>query len=436
MIGRAGVLGDALFDECGRFVGEFGGAAVCLPAYGQCFGGAGNKAAGGVGLGFDKGDIGLDVDNGRAVEKVAAAAFERDAVCSLADVFQFEQGEAQMVGAVGAAGGEYAYFLFAAQARRANHLRPAFALGIVEDKVYPDVFEILQAAHAVGCEFAVEDDADFGGGNETGLAGDAEFLGVGRADGADGGDGVLHDADFAWKLADCSTARGGFCYNMRLFARWPGMEMIVSIDVDAQQTFTPLCPSELPVSGGDEIVAELNAQAALADLRVMTKDAHSPSAKWLVGSHDEMLRPTGMRNADLTWVSHAMVGTKGFDLLDGLPDVGGYDYCVWKGVDPELHPYGACFHDIEERLSTGLLEWLAAKNAQTVLVGGLATDYCVKQTVLQLLKGGSWRVIVNAAACRGIAPETVEAAWREMQTAGAVVLKNAQEIRIYLKSII
>ena len=121
--------------------------------------------------------------------------------------------------------------------------------------------------------------------------------------------------------------------------------MIVSIDVDAQKTFTPLCPAELPVAGGDTIAAELNAQAELADLRVMTKDAHSPNARWLVDNPVDMLKPTGLANADLTWVSHAIVGSEGFDLLNGLPDYHGYDYCVWKGVDPELHPYGACYHD-------------------------------------------------------------------------------------------
>ncbi|EGZ51153.1 nicotinamidase [Neisseria wadsworthii] len=211
--------------------------------------------------------------------------------------------------------------------------------------------------------------------------------------------------------------------------------MIVSIDVDAQKTFTPLCPQELPVAEGDKIVDELNAQAALADLRVMTKDAHSPAARWLVDNSVDMLKPTGLKNADLTWVAHAMVGTEGFELLDGLPDLNGYDYCVWKGVDPQLHPYGACFHDIEERLSTGLIEWLTLQNTNTVIVGGLATDYCVKTTVLQLLKGRKWRVIVNAAACRGIAPETVEAAWQEMKAQGAVVLENAESIEKYLKSI-
>lgn len=213
-----------------------------------------------------------------------------------------------------------------------------------------------------------------------------------------------------------------------------GYAMIVSIDIDAQKTFTPLCPNELPVQEGDAIVAELNAQAQLAQLRVMTKDAHSPSAAWLVDSADKMLQPTGLKNADLTWVAHAIVGSKGFELLDGLPDINGYDYCVWKGVDPQLHPYGACYHDIEQRLSTGLIEWLNSQGAKMVLVGGLATDYCVKHTVLQLLAGGDWRVIVNAAACRGIAPDTIEAAWAEMHEAGAVVLENAVAIRDYIQS--
>ena len=89
--------------------------------------------------------------------------------------------------------------------------------------------------------------------------------------------------------------------------------MIVSIDVDAQKTFTPLCPKELPVAEGHLIADELNAQAALADLRVMTKDAHHVAAKWLVDNPVDMLKPTGLSDADLTWVSHAMVGTYGYE---------------------------------------------------------------------------------------------------------------------------
>ena len=208
--------------------------------------------------------------------------------------------------------------------------------------------------------------------------------------------------------------------------------MIVSLDIDAQKTFTPLCPAELPVHEGHLIAAELNAQAALAQLRVMSKDAHSPSAQWLCATHAEQLHDTGLPNARETWVSHAMVGTDGFRLLDELPAITDYDFCVWKGVEPDMHPYGACYHDWAEKLSTGLIEWLHAKGANTLIVGGLATDYCVKTTVLQLLRGGDWHVIVNRAACRGIATETVAQAWDEMANHGAILLNDAKQIAEYL----
>ena len=165
----------------------------------------------------------------------------------------------------------------------------------------------------------------------------------------------------------------------------------------------------------------------------MSKDAHSPAARWICASHAEQLRPTGLPNAREAWVAHAIVGTQGFELLDELPPVTAYDFCVWKGVEPDMHPYGACYHDLAEKLSTGLIEWLRDKGATVLLVGGLATDYCVKTTVLQLLRGGGWQVLVNRAACRGIAADTVAAAWQQMQAAGAVVLDDAAAMAAYLR---
>ena len=70
-----------------------------------------------------------------------------------------------------------------------------------------------------------------------------------------------------------------------------------------------------------------------------------------------------------------------------------------------MHPYGACFHDLQDRLSTGAIEFLRANGVSTVLVGGLATDYCVCTTALQLRRAG-FEVIVNLGACRGITEQT------------------------------
>jgi len=47
-----------------------------------------------------------------------------------------------------------------------------------------------------------------------------------------------------------------------------------SFDIDCQNGFTPNCPDELPVPGGDEIVEELNKNATKAKFRYASKDAH------------------------------------------------------------------------------------------------------------------------------------------------------------------
>ncbi|GAB3535580.1 nicotinamidase [Photobacterium alginatilyticum] len=207
---------------------------------------------------------------------------------------------------------------------------------------------------------------------------------------------------------------------------------IAAIDVDPQRTFSPLCPDELPVPEGDQIAPALNAQAKLADLRILTKDAHPSQAVWVVDSHDKMLQPLPHPNADLTWVAHAVPGTAGFKTIPGLPAVTDYDHVIWKGIEPDLHPYGACFHDLEERLSTGLIEWLESQKVTTILVGGLATDYCVKTTALQLQQTGKFKVIVNLSACRGIALDTTEQACADMQNAGIIVATDLPAVRSLL----
>lgn len=163
---------------------------------------------------------------------------------------------------------------------------------------------------------------------------------------------------------------------------------IASFDVDPQQSFTPLCPDELPVQGGDQIAGALNEMAKRADIRVGSKDAHTPQAVWVVTEAEKMLQPLNYPNADLTWVAHCVPGTKGFELLTDLPSPDEYDFFVWKGVEPDMHPYGACYHDLKEKLSTGVIEYLRLKNVQLVIVGGLALDYCVKIRQYNYIKQG------------------------------------------------
>lgn len=204
-------------------------------------------------------------------------------------------------------------------------------------------------------------------------------------------------------------------------------ERVASLDVHAQNTFTPVCMDELPVPGGTEIADELNAQANFAIVRIGSKEAHNPKAIWVASEDKPQLSPIVGENVDVRWRLHSVPGTVGFNLIAGLPKVTAYDYFVWQGIELDMHPYGVCYHDINENLSTGLIEFLKVKNISTVIVGGLATDYCVKTTVLQLLKAG-FKVIVNLGACRGLDEHTIATAKEEMVKNGAILISGVHEL--------
>ena len=204
-----------------------------------------------------------------------------------------------------------------------------------------------------------------------------------------------------------------------------------SFDVDPQRGFTPLCPNELPVAEGDQIAAELNAQALFVRYRVVSKDCHPAQAPWVAASPAESMTPVAgdFPGLDIKWPAHCVVGTDGNRLIPGLPAEGDYDLVIEKGQDPLNHPYGACYQDLAEQVSTGAIEWLRQRQIDTVIVGGLATDYCVKTTVLQLLRAG-FTVLVNLAACRGVAAATSAAALDEMRGAGALLITDSAELEL------
>lgn len=205
-----------------------------------------------------------------------------------------------------------------------------------------------------------------------------------------------------------------------------------SFDVDAQKGFTPICPNDLPVAQGDEIVKALNEQAQYAQVRVGSKDAHPNGALWETSETLPIFSEVGLPNVDIRWPKHCVIGTVGAELLDGLPKEIEYDFFVWKGIEQSLHPYGACYHDLSEKLSTGVIEYLKWNSVDVVIVGGLATDYCVKTTAMQLRKNG-FLVIVNLEACRGVAPETTQKAIEEMSNNEIVVIERTEQIPQILK---
>jgi nicotinamidase/pyrazinamidase len=202
-----------------------------------------------------------------------------------------------------------------------------------------------------------------------------------------------------------------------------------SFDVDPQRGFTPLCPKELPVAGGDEIAEELNRQAEHASYRLVSKDNHPAEAPWMTADPGKILTPVSgdYPDLDLLWPAHCVIGTEGNMLIPGLPEETDYDLVIGKGSDPLKHPYGACYHDLGDSESTGAIEWLRTHGVTTVIVGGLATDYCLKTTALQL-SAANFRVVVNLGACRSVDPDSLDTDLEQMRRAGIEVVASSNEL--------
>lgn len=128
--------------------------------------------------------------------------------------------------------------------------------------------------------------------------------------------------------------------------------------VDAQRGFTELCPDELPVPGGVEIVPAVNRLLALPFARVdATQDWHPPDHRSFLGRADNLYPP------------HCVRGTPGAEFLPGL-DTDRF-HAVWrKGYDPGFEAYAVTAQH------PGFAAFLRASGVRAVVVCGIATNIC------------------------------------------------------------
>jgi len=207
-----------------------------------------------------------------------------------------------------------------------------------------------------------------------------------------------------------------------------------AVVIDCQKGFSELCPNELPVKGALEIVPEIQKVLSMVKIKVGSKDAHNPKDIWVADEkHPQIVtKVEGTDQADCYWNSHCNVGEKGFELLDGLPEPKDFDFFIWKGI--EAHPYSAAYHLLNpnkngNKMTTGLIEYLRSKGITTIIVLGLATNFCVRATVYDLKEAG-FEIIVDLAGCRGIdyPVGAVDECVEQMRKDGIKIVKNYEGI--------
>lgn len=178
-------------------------------------------------------------------------------------------------------------------------------------------------------------------------------------------------------------------------------EKTALIAVDVQNDFLP--GGALAVPNGDEVVAPLLAAATEADIFVASRD-------WHPDDHMSFEANGGI------WPVHCVAETEGAALHPEIEAIA--DIIIDKATETEVDAYSAF-------QGTGLAELLRDAGVERVLVGGLATDYCVKATALDGIEAGfEVEVLADAARAVNVNPGDGEAALREVAQAGAEVRRG------------
>jgi nicotinamidase/pyrazinamidase len=153
--------------------------------------------------------------------------------------------------------------------------------------------------------------------------------------------------------------------------------------VDAQCGFTSLCPDELPVPGGLEIVPNVNRLLELPWGRVdASQDWHPPNHCSFLGQRDGLYPP------------HCVQNTPGAEFIPGLRTA--RFSTIWrKGYDRDRDAYAVTAQH------PGLSALLFAEKIDTVVVCGLATNICCFYAARDLRKAG-FRVLMVEDASAGI----------------------------------
>jgi nicotinamidase/pyrazinamidase len=176
--------------------------------------------------------------------------------------------------------------------------------------------------------------------------------------------------------------------------------------VDVQNDFCP--GGALAVPAGDTVVPVLNRYtdrflAAGAPV-FATRDWHPPRTKHF-------------RDDGGVWPPHCVRGTRGAEFHPELRLPPAAEIAS-KGMDPDADAYSAFQGETADGRGFGAA--LRDRGVRRIFVGGLATDYCVKATVLDARQRGLDVVVLeDAVKAVDVAPGDGARALREMAAAGA-----------------
>ncbi|WP_298679976.1 bifunctional nicotinamidase/pyrazinamidase [uncultured Lentibacter sp.] len=189
--------------------------------------------------------------------------------------------------------------------------------------------------------------------------------------------------------------------------------------IDVQNDFCP--GGALAVAGGDQIVSGINALMDAHSCIVLTQDWHPAGHSSFASSHAgkapyEMVdMPYG---AQVLWPDHCVAGSQGAAFHPDLR-TDAAQMIVRKGFRHAIDSYSAFFEN-DHTTATGLHGYLQERGVKSVVLTGLATDFCVAYSALDAARLG-YHVTLREDLCRAIDLNgSLAEAKSQMQAAGVI----------------
>lgn len=190
--------------------------------------------------------------------------------------------------------------------------------------------------------------------------------------------------------------------------------------VDMQYDFLP--GGAMGVKGANEIVDPIVKAASEYSLIFATQDWHPRMHISFAETHNKKVGDMIETEHEMQklWPVHCVQLTKGAHIEEKIGAL--VDHVVQKGTDQSIDSYSG-FFDNAKKSKTQLEELLKKYEVDTLDVVGVATDYCVKYTVLDGLELG-FKIRLIPSLCRAVNlnPLDEKIAIEEMKRAGCEVI--------------
>jgi len=193
--------------------------------------------------------------------------------------------------------------------------------------------------------------------------------------------------------------------------------------IDVQNDFCE--GGALAVPDGASIIPLINSLIPKFDAVIQSQDWHPDGHHSFASTHNGKTPYDTVKmdyGTQVLWPEHCVQGTSGAEFHKNL-NTTKTEVCIRKGFRKKIDSYST-FYENDQKTHTGLAGYLRERGITDLYVTGLATDFCVKWSVLDGLKE-NFNVFVIEDAVKGINIDgSVKQAWKEMKDDGAVVLTS------------